>query len=39
VSGFKQDGVFADGVKLQLTKVKGSVDSGYTAKLMVGVAA
>jgi protocatechuate 3,4-dioxygenase beta subunit len=39
VADFAHDGVFSDGVKLQMTKTKGSVDTGYAAKLLVGVAA
>ncbi|HEV8691549.1 MAG TPA: hypothetical protein VGQ91_14710 [Ideonella sp.] len=39
VPDFKHDGVFSDGVKLQLCKTKGSVDAGYAAKLLVGIAA
>lgn len=39
VPDFAHDGVFSDGVSLQMAKMKGSVDLGYSAKLMVGVAA
>lgn len=39
VKDFAQDGVFRDGVGLQLCKTKGSVEAGYAAKLLVGVAA
>ena len=39
VPDFEHDGVFSDGVKLQLCKTKGSVELGYAAKLLVGVAA
>ncbi len=39
VPDFAHDGVFSDGVSLQMVKMKGSVDLGYSAKLMVGMAA
>jgi protocatechuate 3,4-dioxygenase beta subunit len=39
VPDFDHDSVFHDGVKLQLCKMKGSVDAGYAAKLLVGIAA
>jgi protocatechuate 3,4-dioxygenase beta subunit len=39
VKDFEHDGVFSDGVSLQLCKTKGAVDTGYAAKLLVGVAA
>ena len=39
VADFDHDSVFHDGVKLQLAKTKGSIDTGYAAKLLVGVAA
>lgn len=39
VKNFEQDGVFRDGVSLQLCKTKGAVEGGYAAKLLVGVAA
>jgi protocatechuate 3,4-dioxygenase beta subunit len=38
VPDFAHDGVFSDGVSLQMCKMKGSVELGYSAKLMVGVA-
>jgi protocatechuate 3,4-dioxygenase beta subunit len=38
VKDFAQDGIFRDGVSLQLAKTKGSVESGFAAKLLVGVA-
>lgn len=38
VKDFAQDGIFRDGVSLQLCKTKGSVEAGYAAKLLVGVA-
>jgi protocatechuate 3,4-dioxygenase beta subunit len=39
VTDFAHDNVFSDGVEYQLAKMKGSVDAGYAAKLLVGVAA
>jgi protocatechuate 3,4-dioxygenase beta subunit len=38
VADFDHDGVFSDGHKLQLCTTKGSVDAGFAAKLLVGVA-
>jgi protocatechuate 3,4-dioxygenase beta subunit len=39
VASIADDGVFADGYKLQKVSIKGSVDAGFQAKLLVGVAA
>ncbi|MFY0572734.1 intradiol ring-cleavage dioxygenase [Archangium lansingense] len=36
---FAQDNVFSDGTELQLASVTGSVDAGYVATLLVGIAA
>ncbi|HJV68472.1 hypothetical protein [Ideonella sp.] len=33
------DGIFSDGASYQIAKMKGSVEAGYAAKLLVGVAA
>ncbi|MBS7456929.1 hypothetical protein [Coralloluteibacterium stylophorae] len=38
VADFAQDNVFHDGVEHQLAAVGGDVDSGYVARLVVGVA-
>lgn len=37
VPSFSQDNIFSDGTALQMTTVTGSVASGYTAKLVIGV--
>lgn len=38
VADFSHDSVFSDGVGLQLARMKGSVEAGFAAKLLVGVA-
>jgi len=39
VAEIADDGIFSDGASFQMAKVKGSVEAGYAAKLLVGVAA
>jgi len=38
VSSFSEDNVFSDGTTYQIASVEGSVNDGYTATLVVGVA-
>jgi protocatechuate 3,4-dioxygenase beta subunit len=38
-TSFNSDGVFSDGVTLQMTTVTGSVAAGYVATLQVGISA
>jgi hypothetical protein len=37
VTNFSQDNVFSDGTTYQMLNITGSVDSGYTASLVIGV--
>lgn len=39
VAGIADDGIFSDGASYQIAKMKGSVEAGYAAKLLVGAAA